>query len=75
MKCQQMIDVFGNLESTKIFLRQFTYLCRTQKQSKGDRSKLEELDKNMIKRKAQLYEIEQSLPQKNSVYLKVKVFC
>lgn len=25
----------------------------------------------MIKRKAQLYEIEQSLPQKNSLYLKV----
>lgn len=26
----------------------------------------------MIKRKAQLYEIEQSLPQKNSMYLKVR---
>lgn len=33
--------------------------------------RLDELDKNMIKRKAQLYEIEQSLPQKNSLYLKV----
>lgn len=32
---------------------------------------LEEFDKNVIKRKAQLYEIEQSLPQKNSMYLKV----
>ncbi|CRK96466.1 CLUMA_CG009889, isoform A [Clunio marinus] len=36
-----------------------------------DRTKIEELEKNMIKRKAQLYEIEQSLPQKNSMYLKV----
>lgn len=36
-----------------------------------DRIKLAELDKNIIKRKAQLYEIEQSLPQKNSTYLKV----
>jgi hypothetical protein len=49
-------------------------LYRAQKQSSlsaDDRSKLDELDKNMIKRKAQLYEIEQSLPQKNSMYLKV----
>ena len=47
---------------------------RQQKQSSlstEDRLKLDELDKNMIKRKAQLYEIEQSLPQKNSLYLKV----
>lgn len=47
---------------------------RAQKQSSlsaDDREKLDELDKNMIKRKAQLYEIEQSLPQKNSTYLKV----
>lgn len=47
---------------------------RAQKQSSlsgEDRMRLDELDKNMIKRKAQLYEIEQSLPQKNSLYLKV----
>lgn len=50
---------------------------RAQKQSKltgDDRVKLDELDKNMLKRKAQLYEIEQSLPQKNSLYLKVRNF-
>jgi hypothetical protein len=41
--------------------------------SADDRIKLDELDKNMIKRKAQLYEIEQSLPQKNSTYLKVTI--
>jgi hypothetical protein len=47
---------------------------RAQNQSSlsaDDRNKLDELDKNMIKRKAQLYEIEQSLPQMNSMYLKV----
>lgn len=32
---------------------------------------LAELDKNMLKRKAQLHEIEQGLPQKNSLYLKI----
>lgn len=36
-----------------------------------DREVLAELKKNVMKRKAQLYEIEQSLPQKNSLYLKV----
>lgn len=30
-----------------------------------------DLDKNMLKRKAQLHEIEQGLPQKNSLYLKI----
>ncbi|CAO1376514.1 unnamed protein product [Diamesa tonsa] len=47
---------------------------KTQKQSQLDsdeKTKLDELEKNMIKRKAQLYEIEQSLPQKNSLYLKI----
>lgn len=55
----------------------FSDVFRAQKQSTltaEDREKLDELDKNMIKRKAQLYEIEQSLPQKNSMYLKVKSF-
>lgn len=47
---------------------------RAQKHSRitgDDRTKLDDLDKDMLKRKAQLYEIEQSLPQKNSMYLKV----
>lgn len=39
--------------------------------SADDQTKVDELDKNLIRRKAQLYEIEQSLPQKNSMYLKV----
>lgn len=32
---------------------------------------MQEIEKNMMKRKAQLYEIEQSLPQKNSLYLQI----
>lgn len=39
----------------------------TEEQKKS----IAELEKNIIKRKAQLYEIEQSLPQKNGLYLKV----
>ncbi|CAG9802420.1 unnamed protein product [Chironomus riparius] len=46
--------------------------CQALKQkSSDDVAKLEELDKDMLKRKAQLHEIEQSLPQKNSLYLKI----
>lgn len=36
-----------------------------------DKQTVADLEKNIIKRKAQLYELEQSLPQKNSLYLKV----
>ncbi|XP_055602118.1 transmembrane protein 120 homolog [Uranotaenia lowii] len=36
-----------------------------------EKDKLDALNKNMLKRKAQLYEIEQGLPQKNSLYLKI----
>lgn len=39
--------------------------------SEEDKSTLADLEKNVIKRKAQLYEIEQSLPQKNGLYLKI----
>lgn len=39
-----------------------------------DREGIVELEKNVMKRKAQLYEIEQSLPQKNSLYLKVSIY-
>lgn len=39
----------------------------------GDQKKdVEEMQRNMLKRKAQLHEIEQTLPQKNSLYLKVR---
>lgn len=36
-----------------------------------EKDTLAELDKNMLKRKAQIHEIEQGLPQKNSLYLKI----
>lgn len=36
-----------------------------------DKATVADLEKNIIKRKAQLYDIEQSLPQKNGLYLKV----
>lgn len=32
-----------------------------------------DLEKNIIKRKAQLYDIDQTLPQKNGTYLNVRV--
>ncbi|XP_058468177.1 transmembrane protein 120 homolog [Malaya genurostris] len=37
----------------------------------GENEKLIDLNNNLLKRKAQLYEIEQGLPQKNSLYLKI----
>lgn len=37
-----------------------------------DKEVVADLEKNIIKRKAQLHELEQSLPQKNSLYLKVR---
>lgn len=37
----------------------------------SDRESVQDIEKNMMKRKAQLYEIEQSLPQKNSLYLQI----
>lgn len=41
----------------------------------GDQKKdVEEMQRNMLKRKAQLHEIEQTLPQKNSLYLKVSLY-
>lgn len=48
--------------------------CRYQKlniTTPDDRETVQELEKSVMKRKAQLYEIEQSLPQKNSLYLQV----
>lgn len=37
-----------------------------------EKDQLADLEKNIIKRKAQLYDIEQTLPQKNGTYLKVR---
>ncbi|XP_055523754.1 transmembrane protein 120 homolog isoform X2 [Wyeomyia smithii] len=52
-------------------------MLRTMKQQTSnkhlstEKDKLQELEKNMLKRKAQLHEIEQGLPQKNSFYLNI----
>jgi hypothetical protein len=59
-------------EISFLFLFFISFRILKQKNLPPDEKlKLNELDKNMIKRKAQLYEIEQSLPQQNSLYLKV----
>lgn len=55
------------------FLNSFFNPISIQKTDKtADSEKLSEMEKEMMKRKAQLYEIEQSLPKKNSLYLKVR---
>lgn len=38
-----------------------------------DKQRIAELENKLLKRKAQLNEIEQTLPQKNSLYLKVRI--
>lgn len=53
-----------------IALRFFLLLYRIRK--KGDNKKeIEELENNILKRKAQLNEIEQTLPKPNGTYLKI----
>lgn len=53
-----------------IFLFNFRYV-KTKKNTPEESEKLAELNKNILKRKAQLHEIEQGLPQKNSLYLNI----
>lgn len=44
--------------------------CRLKK--KGEKKKeIEDLESSILKRKAQLYEIEQTLPKPNGTYLKI----
>lgn len=43
--------------------------------SQEDKKDVDEMQRNILKRKAQLHEIEQTLPQKNSAYLKVSESC
>lgn len=48
--------------------------CSEQKKGSlpaEEKKDMEEMQRNILKRKAQLHEIEQTLPQKNSAYLKV----
>uniref|UniRef100_A0A1Q3FYR5 Protein with signal anchor n=1 Tax=Culex tarsalis TaxID=7177 RepID=A0A1Q3FYR5_CULTA len=45
--------------------------AKTKKPTPEESEKLADLNKDILKRKAQLHEIEQGLPQKNSLYLKI----
>ncbi|XP_055615571.1 transmembrane protein 120 homolog [Toxorhynchites rutilus septentrionalis] len=57
----QMQNIFKNIK-----------LCtKNKKLTSEEKDKLAEFEKNILKRKAQLHEIEQGLPQKNSLYLKI----
>lgn len=50
------------------------FIFRLKKKSKiDDQEKYNDIEKNIMKRKAQLYEIEQTLPKKNSLYLNVSI--
>ncbi|XP_017491449.1 PREDICTED: transmembrane protein 120 homolog, partial [Rhagoletis zephyria] len=46
------------------------FRCKTP-QTPEEKEKVEELHKNTLKRKAQIHEIEQSLPAQSGLYLKI----
>lgn len=45
--------------------------CRLRKKENVDETKVAELENSILKRKAQLYDIEQTLPKQNGIYLKI----
>lgn len=45
--------------------------CRLSTKKDVDLEKLEQIKSNVMKRKAQLYEVEQTLPKPNGIYLKI----
>lgn len=49
----------------------FSDYCRLSTKKDVDHEKLEQIKSNVMKRKAQLYEVEQTLPKPNGVYLKI----
>lgn len=49
----------------------FNSNCRLSLKKNVDQEKLQELKNNVMKRKAQLYEVEQRLPKPNGTYLKI----
>lgn len=51
----------------------FAFFRFKNTQSPEEKEKVAELQKNTLKRKAQLYEIEQSLPAKSGRYLRVSL--
>lgn len=46
------------------------WTCRLAKTQENEKE-IEELQSNILKRKAQLYEVEQTLPKENGLYLKI----
>ncbi|KAK4872873.1 hypothetical protein RN001_014902 [Aquatica leii] len=46
-------------------------LQKLKKQGGADASKIEELETNLLKRTAQLFDVEQTLPKQNGIYLKI----
>ncbi|KAB0792643.1 hypothetical protein PPYR_14602 [Photinus pyralis] len=46
-------------------------LHKLKKQGKEDKTQIEELETNILKRTAQCFEIEQTLPKQNGIYLKI----
>ncbi|CAH1961149.1 unnamed protein product [Acanthoscelides obtectus] len=44
---------------------------KDKEKHKEDEEKIKELESNILKRKAQLHEVEQTLPKPNGIYLKI----
>ena len=53
---------------SNVILLSFTHRLKKNDSSKA---KIEELEGNIMKRKANLYVIEQTLPKQNGIYLKI----
>lgn len=53
--------------------RQWNRYQGTHVTSSEEKERISDLEKNIIKLKAQLYDIDQTLPQKNGTYLKVRM--
>lgn len=62
----------GNL-IIKLLILLIDYFCSIRKKSIGDSDlvSLEDLEKNIMKRKALIFNIEQTLPKENGMYLKI----
>lgn len=58
----------------KFLLFDFNRFVSSNVTTSDEKDQVADLEKNIIKRKAQLYDIDQTLPQKNGTYLNVHVF-
>lgn len=62
---------YGNLIFFCFIFNHVLYACFRLKKKGEKKKEIEELESNILKRKAQLAEIEQTLPKPNGVYLKI----